>query len=244
MELLRKKTKSLLIFSIVFAMVYYMLPDFQETQQTLGLPLSGSVIAIDPGHGGVDGGAVAEDGTVEKDIALEVSMQVRDYLQQAGALVVMTRDGDYDLANEDTKGYSKRKTEDLKKRTKLVNSSAAELLVSIHLNSIPSNKWSGAQCFYSKGRDDSQLLAKLIQDQLKDITGKTDRVPLADDRIYIIKEAKMPAVTVEVGFLSNPEETARMKQLDYQRKLAHAIYLGIAQYLTEVATMGNEQPPD
>ena len=77
------------------------------------LPLSGKTIAIDAGHGGVDGGAVSKQGVIEKDLNLAIALYLRDYLQQAGAIVVMTREGDYDLATGDAKAYSKRKTEDL-----------------------------------------------------------------------------------------------------------------------------------
>lgn len=236
MERLQKKLKNFLVFVVVFAVVYMMLPDFQRIQQTSGLPLSGATIAIDPGHGGVDGGAVSKSGIVEKDIALEISFKVRDYLQQAGAFVIMTRDGDYDLAAEDTKGYSRRKTEDLHKRADVVNQSQAQLLVSVHLNSTPSSRWSGAQCFYFAGNEDGKLLAGKIQEQLIDFTGKTDRVPLPDNRIYLLKRVDVPAVTVEIGFLSNPEEAELMTQDDYQKRLAHAIYLGIAQYLAEISS--------
>lgn len=233
MDRLRNKAKGLLVFTVVFALVYAVLPDFREAQETIGLPLSGYIIAIDAGHGGADGGAVSADGVVEKDITLELALKVRDYLQQAGALVIMTRDGDYDLASEDTKGYSKRKVEDLKKRVQLINQSDAEILVSIHLNSIPSSKWSGSQSFYTIGSEEGKLLATKIQEQLINITGNTNRVPLPDNRVYLLKKVTIPAVIVEVGFLSNPEETKLMQEEDYQRKLAHAIYLGITQYISE-----------
>ncbi len=240
MERLKKKAGSLVLFFFVFTAIYIMLPDFQKIQQTAGLPLAGAVVAIDAGHGGVDGGAVSQDGIVEKDIALKVSAKVRDYLQQAGAVVVMTREGDYDLADEETKGYSRRKTQDLHKRVEVVNDSDAQLLVSIHLNSIPSSKWSGAQCFYALGSVEGERLANKIQEQLASFTEKTDRVPLPDKRIFLLKSVDMPAVTVEVGFLSNPEEARLMTTEDYQQKLAHSIYLGIAQYITEASASETE----
>ncbi|MDF2724865.1 MAG: N-acetylmuramoyl-L-alanine amidase, partial [Paenibacillus sp.] len=84
------------------------------------MPLSGKVIALDAGHGGVDGGASSKEGVIEKDVSLDVALYLRDYLQQAGAVVVMTRESDRDLAEESTKGYSKRKTEDLLNRVELI----------------------------------------------------------------------------------------------------------------------------
>ncbi|MBX4340793.1 N-acetylmuramoyl-L-alanine amidase, partial [Mycobacterium tuberculosis] len=99
---------------------------------------------IDPGHGGPDGGAVGTE-HLEKDIALAISKQIRDYLQEQGALVLLTRERDTDLADKDMKGYSKRKGEDLRKRLELINDSEADMYLSIHLNAIPSRQWSGAQ---------------------------------------------------------------------------------------------------
>ncbi|OEF97901.1 N-acetylmuramoyl-L-alanine amidase CwlD [Desulfuribacillus alkaliarsenatis] len=233
MDRLRKKAKGVLLYSLVFIFVYMMLPDFRETQETIGLPLTGAIIAIDAGHGGVDGGAVSEDGVIEKDITLPIAIKVRDYLQQAGASVIMTREGDYDLASEDTRGYSRRKVEDLRNRAKLINESNAEILVSIHLNSIASSRWSGSQCFYTYGSEEGKLLATKIQEQLIVITGNTDRTPLPDKRVFLLKEVNAPAVIVETGFLSNPEETKLLQTEEYQNKLAHAIYLGIAEYMAE-----------
>src|SRR5690625_536795 len=84
----------------------------------LPLPLSGQTVLIDPGHGGVDGGAVGKDKTSEKDIALRVAKMTRDFLQEAGAVVYMTRESDHDLADEGVKGYSRRKSIDIRNRLK------------------------------------------------------------------------------------------------------------------------------
>lgn len=115
----------------------------QRLLEAVSLPLSGKIIYLDPGHGGPDGGAVGGK-LLEKDVTLEVAFRVRDYLQEQGALVIMTRESDTDLAPEGTKGYSRRKAEDLRQRVKLINHSEAELYISIHLNAIPSQKWSGS----------------------------------------------------------------------------------------------------
>ena len=140
------------------------------------LPLSGKVIAIDAGHGGVDGGAVSKQGLVEKDLNLAIALQLRDFLQQAGAIVVMTREGDYDLAEEGTSKISKRKTQDLLNRAKFVKEKHASLLLSIHMNSIPSPKWSGAQTFFYPNQPENAILASLIQDEIRRNLGNTERL--------------------------------------------------------------------
>ncbi|WP_010279741.1 N-acetylmuramoyl-L-alanine amidase CwlD [Paenibacillus senegalensis] len=195
------------------------------------LPLSGKVIALDPGHGGVDGGAVSKDGLIEKDVTLSLALYLRDYLQEAGAIVVMTRETDKDLASPGTKGLSKRKTEDLLNRADFIESHKADMLVSLHLNAIPSARWRGAQTFYySGGQALSKPLAAHIQDELTLQLQNTDRVAQTADTVYLLKTLPIPSVLVEAGFLSNPEEAALLSQDDYQRKVAAAIYQGILKY--------------
>ncbi|MDR0271299.1 N-acetylmuramoyl-L-alanine amidase CwlD [Paenibacillus sp.] len=196
------------------------------------LPLSGKVIALDAGHGGPDGGAVSKQGVIEKDVNLAITLYLRDYLQQAGAYVYMTREGDYDLAGANTKGYSKRKTEDLKQRAKLIQDTKADLFLSIHLNSIPSNRWSGAQTFYYPGHPDNKVLAELIQDEIKRNLENTDRIAKTVDTVYLLQALKMPAALVEVGFLSHPQESQLLRDENYQKKAAAAVYKGILRYLS------------
>lgn len=202
------------------------------------LPLSGKVIALDAGHGGADGGAVSRDGIIEKDLNLAIVLYLRDYLQQAGAIVQLTREGDYDLALPDTKGYSKRKTQDLTERADKVQKLQADLAVSIHMNSIPSPRWSGAQTFYSPKNTDSKRLAAIIQSELRVVLGNTQRIAKQADTIYLLKKLEMPTALVEVGFLSHPEEADLLADEQYQRKVAAAIYRGILRY-----TSGEEEKP-
>lgn len=197
---------------------------------TIHLPLSGHVIAIDAGHGGPDGGAVSKSGIVEKDITLKVALILRDYLQESGALVVMTRETDRDLAEEGTKGYSKRKTQDLMQRVHLIKEKQADTLVSIHLNAIPSPKWSGAQTFYHPSLEESRALATSIQEEIIRNLKNTTRLPKQREDIYILKASGIPAAMVEIGFLSNPEEAALLADEKYQRKMAEAIYRGVLKY--------------
>ncbi len=139
------------LFSIGAA-VLFLLIQYQfipkDSFDSWNLPLSGKVIYLDPGHGGRDGGADSRAGdrkVQEKEIALLVSHKLRDYLQEQGALVLMTRETDTDLADPGISGLSRRKTDDLRKRLKIINESEADLFLSIHLNAIPSPRWSGAQ---------------------------------------------------------------------------------------------------
>ncbi|MFC0274172.1 N-acetylmuramoyl-L-alanine amidase CwlD [Metabacillus herbersteinensis] len=202
------------------------------------LPLTGKVIYLDPGHGGPDGGAVGNK-KLEKDVALEVSLRVRDYLQEQGALVILTRESDVDLAEERTKGYSRRKAEDLRNRVKMINESEADLFLSIHLNAIPSSKWSGAQSFYYGKYQENEQLAKFVQDELRKNLENTTRKAKPINGIYLLKYVDKPGALIEIGFLSNPNEERLLSNEDYQDKLSASIYNGVLRYFS------NEQnPPD
>lgn len=199
------------------------------------LPLSGKTIVLDPGHGGPDGGAVGKDDTVEKDIALEVSNILQRYLQQAGALVYLTRETDRDLADEETRGLSKRKSEDIRNRLAFIEEKQADFFLTIHLNALPSEKWRGAQTFYYPSFDENRHLARMIQDEIRTNLENTTREALQINGVYLLKHADSPGALVELGFLSNVEERELLKQADYQEQMAASMYRGILRYVTEEA---------
>jgi N-acetylmuramoyl-L-alanine amidase len=219
---------------LVVAAVVLIVQDIPATRTwtTWSLPLSGKKIAIDAGHGGIDGGAVSKEGAIEKDLNLAIAIYLRDYLQQAGAIVVMTREGDYDLAAEDTKKVSKRKTEDLMKRVSVIKEAKPDLVVSIHMNSIPSVKWFGAQTFYYPSSVNDGQFAALIQEEIKRNLMNTSRIaaPIKNE-VYLMKQiTNIPMALIEVGFLSNPEEASKLSNGDYQRSVAAAIYQGMLRF--------------
>lgn len=229
------KTGKILWLGFGFLLGFLILPllsgtFIKDSHDTWMMPLAGKIIVIDPGHGGPDGGAVSQQGLVEKDITLSISLYLRDYLQEAGALVMMTRETDSDLAHPETKKLARRKTEDLMKRIRMTKEKKADALISIHLNSFPSSKWSGAQTFYNPAREENKKLATLIQTELIRNLENTDRLAKQKGDIYILKESPIPTVLVEVGFLSNPQEAALLGNESYQKKVAASIYYGIVSY--------------
>lgn len=213
-------------------------PTFEQHWQTEQMPLAGQVIVLDAGHGGDDPGAISRSGVVEKEVALEIALKLRDYLQQSGAYVIMTRETDEDLAQEGTRGFRRRKVEDLQARVHLIKETEPNFVISIHLNSIGSSRWRGAQTFYHPAYEQSKRLAHLIQYQLIENMENTTRVAKQDSNIFLLKSSHVPAVMVEVGFLSNPEEAELLSQERYQRKLASSIYKGVLAYFS------GERPPD
>lgn len=209
-----------------------------DSWNTWNLPLAGKVIYLDPGHGGADGGAVGSS-LMEKNVALDISLRVRDYLQQQGALVLMTRESDIDLASIGTKGLARRKTEDLRNRVEVINSSSADLFLSIHLNAIPSGRWRGAQTFYYGKFEENKRIALYIQDELRKSLENTDRGAKQLPGIYLLKYASKPGALVEVGFLSNPDEEKLLGGKKYLDSMAASIYKGILRYYTD-----KKDPPE
>lgn len=214
-------------------LIQYPIMQNSATLDSWSLPLAGKTIVIDPGHGGIDGGAVGDGGAVEDEIALAVSKKLADYLQQNGALVYLTREEDKDLADEDTKGIARRKSEDIRKRVDFIKERNADFFVTIHLNALASTRWSGAQTFYYPKFDESKHLASMIQEEIVRNLENTNRVPMPLDEVYLLKHADTPGALVEIGFLSNETERKLLMEDSYQRQMAASIYEGILRYATE-----------
>lgn len=189
------------------------------------------VILIDPGHGGFDGGAQSKGGTIEKGINLEISQKLKINLESKGYKVVVTREGDDGLYSKGTT-IREKKREDLKKRCEMKKETNCDIFISIHQNMFAQSKCYGAQVWYGSN-DKSTLLAKNIQDSLKEnVDNNNNRLAKAAGESYLILRDKYPgaSVLVECGFLSNPEEEAKLKTDEYQNKLAEGLSLGIDRY--------------
>src|SRR5690625_4542483 len=218
---------------VLILLVKYPIHKGELMWRTVPLPLSGKTIVLDPGHGGRDGGAKSSDNTSEKDIALHVAKLTRDYLQQAGALVYLTREVDKDLAGEDVTGS--RKSADIRNRLKFIHEKEADFFITIHLNALSSTRWSGAQTFFYPKFPENKHLATKIQDEIIRNLENTNRVPLQMNQIYLLKHAEVPGALVEFGFLSNEEELKLLKDRSYQDHMAASIYQGMIRYVTEEA---------
>ena len=202
------------------------------------MPVANKTIVLDAGHGGIDPGAMNKDKTIlEKDVNLEITKKLRDLLESSGATVIMTRDRDVSLYQEDGNKTTRQKyNENLKNRKKIINESNADIFVSIHLNAFEQSKYYGAQTFYPKGKEDGKELAQFIQDELKRVVDQdNDRKIKPRDDIYLLKNATMPSVLIECGFLSNEKESQLLADSKYQDKIAWAIYVGIQKYLSGIA---------
>lgn len=195
------------------------------------LPLGDIHVVIDPGHGGMDAGASYQE-VLEKDLALSISLKLRDYLVLQGAEVTLTREGDYDLSKPSDTSVREKKRSDIYKRVKIVEDQAPDLVVSIHLNAIEESIWRGAQTFYYPTNVEGQELAASIQASLIKRLKNTTREIQAIQGVYLLKQVTVPMALVEVGFLSNEKERALLLSEDYQEKVARSIFYGMVNYLS------------
>ncbi|AFQ42341.1 N-acetylmuramoyl-L-alanine amidase [Desulfosporosinus meridiei] len=226
-----KRRKILIGLVLTFFVAVTLAVGFRgQDQEIWSWTLGDRVVVIDAGHGGVDPGAVGISKVLEKDITLGVSKRLQVLVQQSGAKAVMVREDDRDLGT--SQGLLKRKREDLAQRIQLAMDTQAEVYLSIHANSFPDPKLTGAQTFYHSDSPEGKLLAQFIQQELNSMTNTT-RVAKGNQDIYVLKKAKQAAVTVELGFLSNLQEEQLLTNPEYQQKLAIAIFQGLSLYFSK-----------
>lgn len=223
------KTKKYIPIIVVLITIIILNFLFQKSIETFHhIPIMNKIIIIDPGHGGGDPGKPGKYGKHEDELNLEIATKLRDLVDESGGISLMTREDDSLSDNNLMK--------DLKNRVLLGNNIKGDIFISIHLNSYPETQYKGAQVFYQKNSPQGKLLAKLIQDELKKtLDPKNDRMAKETSTFFVLRHAKMPAVIVECGFMSNPGEERLLNDKKYQYRIAWAIYKGISRYFKETA---------
>ena len=187
------------------------------------------VVVVDAGHGGRDPGKVGVDGCLEKDLNLEIAKKVQAILEQQDIKVIMIRDTDKGLYEEQT---SNKKVQDMKNRCALINETEPDCVVSIHQNSYHEEYVSGAQVFYYSSSAEGKALAETLQSELVSYADpENHRQAKANDSYYLLKKTEAPIAIVECGFLSNWEEAAKLQDDGYQSRIAWAVSMGILTYL-------------
>ena len=184
---------------------------------------------IDAGHGGEDGGATSCTGKLESAINLEIALRLNDLLHFLGYDTRMIRTTDISIY---TKGesLSQKKASDLKERVRIVNETEGGILLSIHQNNFSDSRYSGGQVFYGK-IEGSQELAKQMQAALiQTLNPSSRRNAKPSTGVYLMEHIEKCGILVECGFLSNPEEEAKLRSGDYQKKLCCVIAATVASY--------------
>ncbi len=193
--------------------------------------LAGHKIIIDPGHGGIDSGASANN-VIEKKVTFDISTKLGELLQESGAIVTFTRDGDIDYY---TKGKGGKRN-DLLQRIKIIEDSGAEIFISVHCNAFHGVNLSGAQVFYNPKLIENKILAERLQQILKDFPPNNKRQAKEDLHILLLNKATIPGVLIETGYITNKREAMLLIDEQYQQKLVEQISKALAYHFMQNAT--------
>ncbi|WP_288828959.1 N-acetylmuramoyl-L-alanine amidase [Lacrimispora amygdalina] len=219
---------------ILLILVYVISSQAGKMAAVNNVPSTGKkrpVVVIDAGHGGNDPGKIGIDGSLEKDINLQIAMKLKKYLEASDVEVVLTRDNDNGLYSVKD---NRKKMADMTKRCEIINKTRPALTVSIHQNSYHQEEISGGQVFYYKKSEKGKKLAEIIQDRFDFLLGeKNTRLAKPNDNYYLLLHVRTPIVIVECGFLTNKKESALLNTEDYQDRVAWTIHMGIMRYLNE-----------
>jgi len=230
--LIRKHGLQILVmFSIAvvvlnFLSIHYLAKE--EIQDVDMSMLAGHNIVIDPGHGGIDGGA-SSNNVIEKEITLAISKKLADVLQSYGGKVTFTRDSDIDYYTRGKGG----KRKDLLTRIEIMENSGAEIFISVHCNAYRAINLSGAQVFYSPKFPQNKILAERLQQALKEFPPGNKRQAKEDLHILLLNDTKMPGVLIETGYVTNQQEARLLANNDYQMKLVEQIAKGLAYHFSQ-----------
>ena len=193
-----------------------MAPAVRPVSVTRAAPL-----ILDAGHGGEDGGAVSVTGVPESRVNLEIVQKLRDTLALYGVDPVVLREEDVSLHDPEASTLREKKRSDLKNRVRAVEAVEGGTLLSIHQNSYPGSQYRGAQVFYAPtggSRELAELLQAALREELQPDNGRKAK-PIPES-VYLMNHVSCPAVLVECGFLTNPEEEALLRDGGYQKQLA------------------------
>ncbi len=186
-------------------------------------------IVIDAGHGGEDGGAVSCTGVPESRINLEIALRLRDLCHLLGYNTCMIRTEDISVYTEGNT-LAAKKASDLRQRVRIVNSTNRGVLISIHQNTFSDNRYDGAQVFYAP-TEGSKELADLLQTNLiMSLNQNSHRNSKPANNVFLMQHIERTGVLIECGFLSNPEEEARLRDGTYQKKICCVIVSSLSQY--------------
>ena len=219
---------------ILSAMLYLTFMANFSAAEASSMPITQKTVIVDAGHGGDDGGAIGIDGTVEKDINLDIALKLEKILKFYGFNVIMTRTQEVMTCDDGLDSLRKRKISDIHNRFELMRKNPDAIFISVHQNKFEDSSQHGTQVFYSGNDERSKELAEAIQTSVTlTLQRKNDRVvKKSGSGIYLLYHAKIPAVLVECGFISNSDEVKKLKDESYRMKLAILIADGLLKYLS------------
>lgn len=208
---------------------------FKSGDKDVDLAPTYPVVIIDAGHGGEDGGAIGIDGSLEKDLNLDIAQKLFDSLTQSGIKCVMTRTEDTLLYDRNQDYEGRKKALDMQARIAITEKYDNAIFVSIHQNSFPVEKYNGFQAYYSPNDPRSQVLAALTESEVREKLQPSNKraAKCSDGKIFLLDKLTCPAVLLECGFITNAEECARLGTEEYRTQLAHTLSDSIIAFLNQ-----------
>ena len=212
----------------VFAVILYLFFSSRTAETFSPSGLNGYTAVIDAGHGGEDGGAVSISGAIESHINLEIALRLDQIFGLYGVDSVLLRDNDVSLHDPSAQTLRQKKVSDLRNRVAAIQEIENPIVISIHQNTYPDGRYSGAQVFYSNDPE-GKSLADLLQADFREVLNPgSKRQSKPSTGIYLMQKIQQPGVLIECGFLSNPDEEARLRQADYQKRLCCVIVSSVS----------------
>lgn len=235
--MLTKKSMSAYIVSaiIVFASILTAIGSSNIVHLASTTVVQGPIVIVDPGHGGVDGGASSADGLLEKDVNLTIALKLRDFLRINGYTVIMTRESDMSIHDDSAKTIRQKKVSDMNNRLNIIKSLPGSIFISIHQNSFPQSQYSGTQVFYSKNNPDSEKLAEVVKTGIDGFIKpkKSRKIKPIGKTSFLMNQTTETSILIECGFLSNSEDVRLIQDNAYQGKLALSTLYGLVFYSTD-----------
>ena len=189
-------------------------------------------IVIDAGHGGIDGGATSCTGVTESTINLQIALRLNDLMHLLGYDTVMIRTTDTSVYTQG-ETIAAQKVSDLKERVRITNETEGAILISIHQNIFADSRYGGAQVFYAETEYSKELAALLQCNFTQTINPGSNRKSKAADGVYLMQNITCTGILVECGFLSNPQEEAKLRDPGYQQDICCVIAATVSRYISE-----------
>lgn len=207
--------------------------NFDKIQRTSVSTITKKTIVLDPGHGGEDSGTIGYNGILEKDLNLMISMTLASIFRFVGYEVIETRKEDIMLYDKNANYQGRKKIMDLATRLNISNDVSPDIFVGIHMNAFPEAKYSGLTVYYSPNNQLSHTAGSLLrEDVIKYLQPDNNRALKASgSNIYLLNRIKSPAILIECGFLSNPEECSKLSSEEYRHALSFVIFSSLTYFL-------------
>lgn len=219
-----KRNYIIVALAIFLSLFFVAKKETDKTPVSKELTLDGVVVVVDPGHGGLDNGAM-HGGIKEDELNLKISLALKAELESRGAKVYLTREDDQDMTKRD---YNYSKQDDMYLRVRQIDEYNPNYLISIHLNSAPVSSAWGSQVFYFNRSENGKQMATYIHESMKEITGT--RKNISGSAFHVLRATKATGVLIECGFLSNGNERGQLCNANYHTKLAISICDGLEKY--------------